>query len=266
MQKLLLTLVVLLTAVSLSFAQPERGGRQRGPDFISQLDLTAEQQAAIAEIRKAAQEKGKALRQQGTRPDRAAMKQIRETSMREVEAVLTPAQLEKLGELKANQRNRAKDDKKALRQDLKVYRDEEITPILRAARAQLDEFISTEDQATIAALRKTLKKERKGTKKEQKGADRETRKAGMEQWKNEHAAEFATLNQLIEKYAQDIERIKGNLQPQVKKWRTEQREIIAKHLPKGKQAKRKGGRKKPMTNTTEANKWPNTEVFLLMKG
>ncbi|MFK8164287.1 MAG: Spy/CpxP family protein refolding chaperone [Lewinella sp.] len=297
MRKLMMTTLVLLLAVTIVVAQPGKGKRgQKQPDLYSQLDLTAEQQEQIKTIKTEARAKAKASMQQEQekRPDRSAMKQLREESRQAIEAVLTVEQKEKLAKLAAERKAAWESvDKKALKQEMKTHREEEVIPVIKAARGQLDQFISAEDQQAIVRLREVFKTQRLTNQRGQKKAkskgqrptseQKESIKAERETWREAHSAEIAELKALTTKYQEDLKRIQTRLQPQMEAWNKEKKEIVRAHLPedapqkaahdrtrgpkKGRaQQRHDEGADKKSVRGGERGGWPKAAAFLLMEG
>lgn len=289
MRKLMMTMMLLLLAVTVATAQ--RGQSNRGEKLLAELDLTAEQQAQIEAIKEEGRAQMKELRQQNPeqRPDRASMKKMRESAEAKMQAILTPEQREKLATIKAERKAAWKSvDKEAMKADLKAHTETKIKPVIAAARARFDEVITTEDQAAIERLRpvfasKPVNKRMRGGQVRQQGekpseADRAARKATVEQWKTDHAAEIAELKALTAKYKAELTSLKETMAPQQEQWEKEKREIAARYLPEGggsaKGRREKGkpgkaGRRKAETNGDKKGKtedWPRTAAFLLMKG
>ncbi|TXF85652.1 hypothetical protein FUA23_20360 [Neolewinella aurantiaca] len=295
MRKLMMTMMALLFAVTVATAQ--RGPAHRGNDLLSELNLTAEQQEQIKAIKQEGAAQMKELREQNPdqRPDREAMKKMREASQAKVEAVLTTEQKQQLEALKA-ERKAARDsvDKEALKAELKAHNETKVKPVIAASRAQFDQFISAEDKAALDRLRPIFESKpegkagkrghRKAKEEKPSEADREARKSAMETWKTEHADDIAELKALTEKYSDDIKRVQESMKPQREQWAKEKREIMEKYLPEGaakakgkKAGARKGkgkegakaegkGKGKRSGKQDARGDWPKGAAFLLMKG
>ncbi|MEM1360007.1 MAG: hypothetical protein AAGF89_17500, partial [Bacteroidota bacterium] len=154
MRKLMMTIMALLLLATVAIAQPQRGGQGvRGAKGLplAELDLSQEQKMQIKAIQQSNRAEMQTLRanSQDQRPDREAMKKIMEDTRTKIEAILTPEQKAKLATLKEERKDAWEAvDKEALKTDLKAHR-EELKAVVQAARAQLDPFISPEDQAAI---------------------------------------------------------------------------------------------------------------------
>ncbi|MFT5997889.1 MAG: Spy/CpxP family protein refolding chaperone [Neolewinella sp.] len=300
MRKLMMTTLVLLLAMTIVAAQPGQGERgHKSPDLYSQLDLTAEQQEQIRTIKTEARAKAKASRElvRGTRPDRTAMTQLREENRQAIEAVLTPEQREKFAKLAAERKAaRESVDKKALKQALQAHQEDKIAPVIKAARGQLNQFISAEDQLALDRLREVFKnkpgaklrgKEGAGTPGQRPTPEQlEAHKALGEAWREAHTEDIAELKALTTKYQADLERIQTHLKPQMEAWAKEKKEIVRSHLPEGSPQKnelsRAGKRRNGEAQKHQGHKpgkikrkngaitgwkggWPNVATFLLME-
>jgi hypothetical protein len=291
MRKVMMTMMVLLLAVTVATAQ--RGQRQGGHELPSELKLTAEQQEQIKAIKQEGKAQMLEMRKQNPnqRPDREAMKKMREASQAKVEAILTPAQRKQMATIKADRKAaREAIDQEAIKAELKKHNETKVKPVISAARAQFDQFISAEDQATIDRLRPVFAAKPKGKAGHRKGkakrekpseTNKDARKAVMGTWETDHAVEIAELKALTKKYATELERIQERMKPQREQWAKEKREIMASHLPEGaKKAKgkkagaRKGkagdgkrkGHRQGKEKETKRGDWPRGAAFLLMEG
>lgn len=291
----MMTMMVLLLAVTIATAQ--RGQGHRANHLISELNLTAEQQAQIKAIKEEGRASMREMRTQNPdqRPNREAMKKMFEASQAKVEAVLTAEQRKKLAALKAERKASWEAvDKKGMVAALKEHQETKVKPVISAARSQMEQFISAEDKAALDRLRPVFAAKPKGKAGRRGGkgqarrekpseADLTAKKAAMKTWKEDHAEEIAELKALTKKYAVDLKRIKERMAPQQEQWRKEKREIATSYLPEGaKNAKRKGKkgrkakramgkRKGPQSGKEKQGKearegWPQGAAFLLMKG
>lgn len=279
-----MTTMALLLAVSLLTGQ--RGQGQRGGnDLLSELNLTAEQQAQIKAIKAESRAQTKALHQdnEGERPDRAAYQEARKATATKIEAVLTAEQRQQLETIKAERKAAYKAvDKKALKAELEAHTNDKVKPVISAARAQFNQFISAEDQATLTRLRPvfaSLPKRKAGTNLGQKPTEAETtaHKAAVQQWKADHATEIEALKALTTKYDADLKRLQERMAPQRQQWSAEKREIMAKYLPEGAAdgRARKGRADKSRSDSARGAKkgdrsgkgseWPRSRAFLLME-
>jgi len=283
-----MTMMALLLAVTVATAQ--RGHGQRGQDLMSELSLTTEQQEQIKAIKLESRTQAKEMREQNPdqRPDREAMKKMRDAVQAKVEAVLTPEQREKLTAIKAERKAAWETvDRKGLKAALKEHNETKVKPVISAARAQLDQFISAEDQAALNRLRPVFADKPKGkaprgrTRGKARGQkpskeDKAAKKAAVETWKTDHATEIAELKALTKKYANDLQRIQERMKPQREQWAKEKRAIMSEYLPEQAKQKMKGGkdgarkgkgnrRGKGKQGETAREDWPKGAAFLLMK-
>lgn len=279
----MMTATMLLFAASFVLAQPGRGQRgQDKPDLYSELNLTAEQQEQIKTIRMEAREKAKATATApGTRPDRESMRKMKEETGKAIEAVLTPAQREQLTKLKAERKAALQSvDKQAIQSELKQYHANEVAPVLKAARGQLNQFISAEDQASLERLRGVFATKPGADRMGKAGQERSrpteeemaAKKAEHKAWREAHAADIAELKALTTKYQADLDRVQQRLQPEMDKWAKERQEIVKSHLPEdapahaGKRGERKPQRGHGKQGGEGHQGWPKASAFLLMKG
>lgn len=256
MRKLMMitTMLLLLVTTALS-AQQRQGHRGEAKAPFAELELTAEQQQKLKALRQEGQQKMEALRKANPaqRPSREAMKKLREEARTEMESILTPEQRTKLTELQeARKEAMANVDKKALKADLKKVK-EEAKEVVSAARGQLNQFISDDDQVAIDRLRAVYatnpmaQKRGKGEKgqRPERGnqadrPDRDAQKAAVAEWKEAHKADIAEAQALAGKYAEDMTRIREKLAPQMEKWEQQKRDIVESYLPDGMAPKGKG--------------------------
>lgn len=289
----MMTMMALLLAVSVATAQ--RGQGNRGNDPLSELKLTTEQQAQIKAIKEEARAQMQEMRKQNPdqRPDRETMMKAREASQKKIEAVLTAEQREKLTALKTERKAAWEAvDKKGMKEALKAHNDTKVKPVITAARAQFDQFVSAEDKAALERLRPVFAAKPKGKAGQHRGkgkvsgekpseTDLSAKKAAMETWKTDHSAEIAELKALAKKYADDLERIEDRMAPQREQWRKEKRAIMDSYLPenadkaKGKDSRARKGkgtqqrgeahRKGKGKDKAEKGDWPKGTAFLLMK-
>ncbi len=128
------------------------------------------------------------------------------------------------------------EQRKALRSELRTYNQEEIKPILQAARGQLDKKISAEDQASLERLRKALKPERTGEK--GKKGERGDRHAARTAYREAHATELAELEALATKYATELDQLRERLAPQFATWEAERKAIRERYRPESTEARK----------------------------
>lgn len=276
-------MMALLMLATVAIAQPQRGG-QGGPRGakglpFAELELTEEQKAQVKEIQQSTRTDIQALRadkeEQGQNRD--AMKKIMEDSRVKIEAVLTPEQKTKLAALKAERKDAWESvDKEALKTDLKAH-SKEVKAVVAAARAQLDAFITAEDQASIERLRGVFASRPKLTREGKKGRasgeaeDKSEKRQAMSAWAEAHAGDIEEAKALTEKYREDIARIHEKLKPQAKEWKEEKREILDSYFPEEIKAGNigsrtdKAGARKQGKGQKGGKKAKKGVAFLLMK-
>lgn len=281
-----MTMMALLLLTTVAIAQPQRGsqGARGGKGLpLTELDLSQEQKAQIKEIQKSTRAEMQALRSANSeqRLDRDAMKKIMEDAREKMEAVLTPEQKTKLTALKEERKAAWESvDKEALKSDLKAHH-EEVKAVVQAARAQLDPFISPEDQVSIERLRAVFDTQPKHSRKGRRGGagqeaeNKTNQREAMKAWADDHAKEIEEAKALAEKYSEDIRRIHEKLKPQAKEWREEKREILNSYFPEELQGTKQGRQDKlraakPRTEKPSRGQQNNRKdkkgvAFLLMK-
>ncbi|GAB5555576.1 MAG: hypothetical protein Sapg2KO_51670 [Saprospiraceae bacterium] len=232
------------------FAQGPRGqrGQQRGPKgpnlemLEKALDLSEDQVAALKPVFEDTRSEMEALRDQefdAPEDRRAAAKSIMESQKEKINAILSEAQLQKLETLKEKRGERgprgprgdeAKNEKgKELRQALKAYHEENVQPVMLAQRAKLEAQLSSEDKATIEALR-AKKEGMKAKMKESKGKGQRPEKPSETQ-RAEHKADRETIKALLTKYETDIESLLAEIKPQAEEWKEETKAIVDQYRP-----------------------------------
>ena len=279
MRKSIITTLLLLLAVTFTFAQPAKGPRTGAQPMLEELDLSPEQEDQIKAIKQNARKELQALRQERAAANREKAKAIHEQSRKAVEAVLTPEQQSKLAELQAAKKAAWKAvDKEGLKAELKAYHETNIEPVLRASRSKLDAFIADEDKAEIERLRGVFaarpgKGERRARpeKREGKGAEMAAKREAGKVWREEHAADLESLKSLTEKYQVELERVQEVLAPSRATWDKEMAEIKAAYLPEGmedrgrKMSKRKGQGQRKGERRKAGGDRMKASAFLLMK-
>lgn len=248
--KSILLAVALLCMSTSIFAQSPRGqrGQQRGPKgpnlemLEKALDLSEDQVAALKPIFEDTRSEMEALRDKefdGPEDRRAAAKSIMDSQKEKVDAILSEAQLQKLETLKENRGergprgprgDRANSEKgKELRQALKAYHEENVQPVLLTQRAKLEAQLSSEDKATIEALR-AKKEGMKAQIKEGKGKGQRPERPSEAQ-RAEHKADRETIKALLTKYETDIESLLAEIKPQAEEWKEETKAIVDQYRP-----------------------------------
>jgi len=249
LQKIIRLALIVLAVGSLTIASAQPGPRgKRGPrgpqmdveKLKTELQLTDQQVQQIEEL---------------TTEQRTQMKQLRDTEFESPEArreamkalqgdyrdgladILTAEQQTKMKALQEGQRaqkqERAaqfKEKRKATRDDIKSYREENVIPVLQAQRAKLEPKISAEDKALISELRakhaQRPKRLENPSIEEQKAA-----KAQFEANKEERQAHKEQIKALLKTYETDIDALYAEIEPQVEEWKSEMKEIAAENRP-----------------------------------
>ncbi len=255
-----ITLMLLLGLTVSVFAQ-HRG--HRGPHggnliekFKADLNLTPEQEVQITELQakqKAAMQNLKDTDYEDPTDRREAMHELMKEHKAALAEILTDEQeailKEKMQEMhQARKERMGKVDHKALRQEMKQYREENMMPTLRAQRAKLETKISTEDKKAIADLRAKFEQahaERKAMKKEMKKEDgpRSFDKEKIKGFKEEHKAEREQVKALVEKYQDDIDALMEEIAPQREQWQQDMKAIGEKYRPEAPEGEKVEGKK-----------------------
>lgn len=192
---------------------------------------------------------------------RAAMRSLMENQKAAVEKILTAEQKVLLKERKvehrAERKAKMKEHKKIreeLEKELKTYRVEEVEPVIKAQRAKLETTLSDEDKIKIAALRVAFAAKKSARKEEMQkhkaarkaaGEDRKTKMDGRKghRVERENDEDFKALKVLVEKYESDIDALHAEIEPEVKKWKEEQKAIVQKFKQeKGAEGRSRGQR------------------------
>ncbi len=203
----------------------------------SELQLTEAQKARVDELKAAFETERAALEKQDFETPEArrdAFRKQRTEHKAAVEKILTEEQKARLQQMRqerpAGPRHHiGKEEKAALRSELKTYRTENILPVLRAQRARLEEKLSAEDKARIAALRTALTamRQEKRALKQDENKSRED----FQKLRESYQEDMDALKALADKYEADIEGLMADIQPQQEKWSQDIRGIIQKYRP-----------------------------------
>lgn len=225
MTKLKLTAIMLVLGTSLAFAQKHHPkGEQREAmmkDRMERLDslveLTDDQKTQIETLQKALRAEMKALRKE---ENREGMKELRKKHKSEIDAILTEDQKEILKAERAKQ----KENRKAMRDELKTYRQTNIKPALSAKREAFDQQLTDEERATIESLRLELRETRKAHKSEghRHKMDSEERKALKAKFE-------AELVPVVQAHKAELEAIEKDLEPLRETWEADTKAIKEKH-------------------------------------
>jgi len=265
LQLLVLSLIILLHAqISIAQRGPHRGHQRAMPSLEkmqADLNLSDDQVTQIKAIQEKYTAQRKALRASND-SDRAAsrekMRSIMEAQKEEIENVFTDEQKAKIKTHRQERRSAfEKIDKKGMMQELKVYKEANMIPVLQAQRAKLEYKINEVDKASIAELRtdmKTMKeahKEKmKGRKEAFKNGERPNREAMHQKRmtaKEAHKSKKEAIGALVEKYDNDITTLLAEVAPKKAQWKTDMKSIKEKYLPaemNGKEMKRGHGKRK----------------------
>lgn len=249
LQKIIRLALIVLAVGSLTIASAQPGPRgKRGPrgpqmdikKLKTELQLTDQQVQQIEDL---------------TTEQRTQMKQLRDTEFESPEArreamkalqgdyrdgladILTAEQQTKMKALQEGQRAKKqaraaqfKEKRKATRDDIKSYREENVIPVLQAQRAKLESKISAQDKALISELRakhaQRPKRLDNPSIEEQKAA-----KAQFEANKEERQAHKEQIKALLKTYETDIDALYAEIEPQVEEWKSEMKEIAAENRP-----------------------------------
>jgi hypothetical protein len=182
-------------------------------------------------------------------------------------------------------------DHKAMRAELKEYRQTNIQPVMQAQRQKLEESLTAEDKATLEELRITLREARQEAKAERqerrqemkeqaegeevrrdrphrrgnKGQHAQRGKRG-EQWKAEHEEERQLLEGLAEKYDSEISNLLEEVTDQQEQWKADQKAIHEKYMTE--RPERREPRKEQASERREARQEKKAQhqkvKFLLM--
>ena len=258
MIKLKLTAMLLVLGTSLALAQKHhpRGEhheammKNRIEHLDSLVDLSDDQKTKIEALQKSHRAEMKTLRKE---QNREGMKELRKKHRSEIEAILTDDQKEVLKAEHAKQ----KENRKAMRDELKTYRQTNIKPALSAKRAAFDQQLTDEERATIESLRLELRDTRKehiseGPRHKMNPEDRKALKAKFE----------AELGPVVQAHKAELEAIEKDLEPLRETWEADTKAIKEKHDAKHpKHHKARRARKQGDSSKTSMKYYK----FLLMK-
>ncbi|MEM6268193.1 MAG: Spy/CpxP family protein refolding chaperone [Bacteroidota bacterium] len=248
-----LALLALIVVALPGMSQPHNRGpmgpekhQQRMEDMREQLNLTDQQFAQIQDIHEKYRPQMEALHQNGD-PDREAMREVHRAIRKEMKAVLTEEQREKMKEMRPRHGHRGmhpghrdRAEMKAARQEVRAYMKENVMPVLQEARRQFDSEISPADQRAIADLRAELEAHRP-EKKAQRQEMRATRQAGdrpseaerTKMWamREAHRAIMEKAEAIAGHYTPQLNAIHDGLQPQAEQWHANVKAILDKYRP-----------------------------------
>lgn len=281
LQKIIRLALIVLAVGSLTIASAQPGPRgKRGPrgpqmdveKLKTELQLTDQQVQQIEDLTTEQRSQMKQLRDtefESPETRREAMKALQGDYRDGLADILTAEQQTKMKALQEGQRAKKqeraaqfKENRKATRDEIKSYREENVIPVLQAQRAKLETKISAEDKALISELRAKQSQRPKRLEnpsiEEQKAA-----KAQFEARKEERQAYKEQMKALLKTYETDIEALYAEIEPQFEEWKSEMKEIAVENRPadakkrqrnkdleKGKK-QGKGGRKARMGDRRE---------------
>jgi hypothetical protein len=265
--KIVLNILFVLSIFSFSaIAQPKNGGAKMEKKMnmlTEKLDLTENQQLQLKAIFKKGSEKIHLIKsQEGDRNSKKkAFKAHQEVQAKEIKAVLNKKQLilfekmldertAKMQKGHANRKMRKESfknvDKKALRTEMKAYKEKNILPVLMTQRQKLESQISTNDKKTIEEIRSSFKQLRqeykalKGNRKKKEEYSDADKKA-FEALKSRKKEDMAEAQVLLERYKSQIKTLKEEINPQIEQWKTDLKAIAQKHGVKPHQRDMKEG-------------------------
>ena len=167
---------------------------------------------------------------------RSAMREIHQNTKTELGEILNEEQLNKLRELrKAKQAEhralRESVDRKALRQELKAYREANIQPVMETQRAKLEAELSQADKASLTEYRATLAeaKEQARTERQQMREQRQCPHHTRHQKRDlreQHPEIFGALEEMVSSYDADITRLLEEVADQAEQWDADKKAIM----------------------------------------
>lgn len=226
MKKLKISALLIVLGAGLAFAQGPRGEHPKGDrmkhnieKLDSIVDLTDDQKVKITALQEDLKVKMKEAR---SSQDREAMKTLHQKHKADIEAILTPEQIEKMKA--AKEAHRA--DMKEMRGELKKYRDEQITPALKLKRAEFENTLTEEEKATITSLRTEFKGERANKDSAHRGSKH---RMDLEQRKLRKEKIEANLGPIVTAHKAELDRIEADLKPLRETWEADMKQIKEKH-------------------------------------
>lgn len=240
--------VFLLAQWTLQAQRPFPGPPHRGPGlekFAEELGLTDEQKTELKALRESGHEDMKALMEkeyENPEARREAMKALADEQREAVDAVLTAAQREKLATLQAEAQAKRTEERKAnaekhkaMREELKTYRETEIMPVLRAQRTKLESQLSAEDKAAIAALRVKRPAHVDAPRPAERPNPemRGKRPELTEAQKAEMKADREKIKALVDKYDSQITALLEEIDDERETWKDHTQEVFKKYAPEG---------------------------------
>lgn len=235
--------VLMTTQWNLQAQRPQMGPPHRGPaveKLVENLGLTDEQQVKLKALRETSREEVKALMDQEFDSREArheAMKAMQEGHQEAMEAILTEAQLEKMSTLKGQKETQRREGRKAhmeqrkeMHDAMKSFHETEVLPVLKAQRAKLEAALTTEDKATLAALR-AKKEANRPEKTERARGERRGKPEWTEAQREEIRADREKIRAMVEKYDSEITSLLEELREEHENWGKKKHEIAKKYAP-----------------------------------
>ncbi len=283
MKKLLNIGLVILVLLITQNTWAQRNIDSRLDELKTELNLSEEQSTQLEKIFEDQKGKMQELRDQeyDSREDRMnAMKAHRELMHEEIEAILNDEQKAKFKEIQAERRkerpkgrkggrfgdhHRLQDGQgKAMHDEIKAYKDENIRPVMLVQREKLESKIAAEDKQSIAEIRVEVEKmkaegkrrfkeriegKKDGNREEGEWGRGDCPEGGKKGFRGRHGAldekgnaeHREQIKSLIEKYADDIQPLFEEVVDQEEKWKKDIKAIAEKYLGDDENRKRRFG-------------------------
>ncbi len=254
-------LISLLICSTALMAQPTKGHRNHANKDRTQvglrsLGLDSLQRATLQQFNKVLRENLLKLKTETETPNSEAICDVLENHHQAVLGILDNNQKEKFSEILEKIEDKhgdvveRKESLKAMMEELKSYRETNITPVMRDLRMQLEQKISAEDKVKIDTLRAQHKSrpDRQADRKEHQQLDcsplhlvylrnrrpmpnrprvaEGQRKSGKEQFGNRELAMVLT-----KQYSNEIESLFATISDQQNTWAEDIKAIKEKYLP-----------------------------------
>ena len=243
-------------------------------EIKTELALTAEQSTALEALQaktKAAADAVHSNENLEREERREAMRKIHEDAKAQMKDILSEEQLTQLREIGKAKREehralRESVDRKAMREEMRDYRDANIKPVMDAQRTKLESALSTTDKAALAEFRVTLAAAKEAARAERQQA-RESHKADGEEaapkregrghgkhgrhhgpkhgkhgLQEKHPEIYSQLEAMVERYDADITRLLDEVTGQEEQWKADQKAIMERHVPAELREKHQGHR------------------------
>lgn len=212
------------------------------------LQLTDEQRIQLEALEAETATSMEVIRQnkQELRSSRRGALKAHQTELGEI---LTEEQLTSLRSLRQAEHDRRRAqieaiDHEALKAALKAYHEQHIAPVMSAQRQRLEETLSADDQASLAAIRAELemarqKRENQQGLSEENQPERRRRKAGKgsglkhkrNRFRTRFPEHYETLTAMVAKYDEQITSLLDAVEPQKEQWKVDKEAIRAKYIP-----------------------------------